>query len=682
MNQLRTILMGVAVLTAGSIGITRAADLRVTRVALFSSGVGYFECSGTVQNSDTAELAFRTAQINDILKSLVLQDFDGGTIAAVSYASQDPLEKALQSFGVDISGKPTLGQLLDQLRGERVEVSGTRAVTGVILGVEQEHFAAGEAVVERDILNLLTEAGLQQLRLSEVQGIKLTNEKVDAELRNALRTLAGSHDADKKSVVLQFDGNGTRRVRASYLLEAPLWKTSYRLVLSRDEQPFLQGWATVENATEEDWKDVQLSLISGRPISFTMDLYTPIYVPRPQVELELYASLRPPELEAGFAGEKLLADAATALEERAKAPAAPMTAARAFRRGPADDKRRAEADGDGVMDLGRSGVASIAAAQDAGELFEYAIRTPVSIPRRHSAMLPIVNDEIDGEKLSIYNPATHPKHPLNGLQLTNTSGLHLMQGPVTLFDGNVYAGDARLPDLSPGETRLVAYALDLQMDVLSESSSHPDELVSLRIVKGTLWHRHKYVDDRTYTIRNKDDAERTLLIEQPYNNDWTLIEPKEPFERTENLLRFKVAVPAGKTATHRVVLERVTDQSVGLTDLDFNAIRFYLSARVITPAVKSALERVIALRTELDEAIRQRTRLEQQASEAVAEQGRVRENLKTLQTGSDPYNRQLQKFDALETQIEKSRAAVADARKLEDQRRSGVQDFLLSLDVQ
>ena len=78
-----------------------------------------------------------------------------------------------------------------------------------------------------------------------------------------------------------------------YIQESPVWKTSYRLVLKDGEEPFLQGWAIVENTTEDDWNDVQLTLVSGRPISFLMDLYQPLYVTRPAVEPESFASLRP-----------------------------------------------------------------------------------------------------------------------------------------------------------------------------------------------------------------------------------------------------------------------------------------------------------------------------------------------------------------------------------------------------
>lgn len=687
-----------------SMGAARAADsiaLPVTRVAVFNSGVGYFECDAAVEGDATAELLFRTAQINDIIKSLLVHDFDGGTIGVVSYASLDPIEKTLRSFGVDITGKPTLGQLLEQLRGEPVEIAGPRAIKGVIVGVERLKVITDKGIVEHDALNVLTERGIEQLRIGELSGIKLTNERVSDELRRALATLALAHDADKKSVMLRFNGQGKRKVRVAYLLEAPIWKTSYRLALRDGQKPFLQGWATVENATEHDWNNIRLSLVSGRPISFTMDLYSPIYIPRPKVELELYASLRPPQYEGDMLAEKAVA---------AKAAAPPPAAGQAVFQGGGGQARferrsagrggrenlnapaqmAAEAadaagwQGAAGVPLGDAGgVESVANAAEAGELFAYHINMPVTINRRNSAMLPIVNAAIEGEKVSIFNPATHPKHPLNGLQLTNTSGLNLMQGPVTLFDGDVYAGDAKLPDMKPNEKRLIAYALDLGLEVaVKHEDGGTNQLVSLRIAKGTLVHKRKFVDARVYTIKNKDDKDKTLLIEQAYDDAWKLVEPKEPTERTATLSRFKVAVPAGKTITYRIVLEQLADQFVALASMGFDDIRLFINSKVISPAVKQALEKVVALRTELDQATQERARLEQAVNEAVAEQGRIRENLKVVERNTDTFARQTRKFDDLETSIERNRDALAKARAAEDAKRNALTQFLTTLEVE
>ena len=668
------------------------ADLQVTRVAIFSSGVAFFERAATVEGDTDAELSFRTDQINDILKSMIVQDLDGGTIGAVGYASQDPIEKALHSFGVDITGKPTLAQLLDQLRGEPVTISGEHAVAGVILGVEKQRRIVDRNVIEQDVLNILGEGGIEQVHLSELRGIQLSNSKIDGELRRALATLALSRDADKKSVSLRFNGKGRRRVRVAYLLEAPIWKTSYRLSLDEEGVPFLQGWATVENATEQDWRDVRLSLVSGRPISFTMDLYTPLYVPRPREELELYASLRPPTYEGAIGGEKaenaaLGGRPRTAVARRAGV-AGGRLAAKSIRRlqglGYTSSADEDQDDKDAAYlgtRLEDAGVASVAQAQQAGELFEYNIRTPVSIPRRHSAMLPIVNEKIKGEKVSIYNPAVHARYPLNGLKITNATDLHLMQGPVTVFDSDVYAGDAKLPDLRPGEDRLIAYALDLGTEVVVQQKSTPAQTLALRIIKGTLIQSNKLADERTYAIKNKSDARKTILVEQPYSDDWKLIEPEKPAERTASLSRFRVEVEPRKSAELRVALERTLDQTVVLSNLPLDRIRIYIRSRVIKPEVRAALEQLIVLRSALDSVSRERQQAERAQKEAVNEQARIRENLKTLRSGTDSHRRQLEKFDRVETRIEQARESIGKLRKQEETRRRTLESYLLTLNV-
>lgn len=672
-----------------TVAADEATDLDVTRVALFSSGVGYFECDARVEGEAFATLKFRTDQINDILKSMVVQDYDGGRIGAISYASRDPIEKTLRSFGVDLTGKPTLGGLLDQLRGEPVELSGPRTVAGSIVGVETQKRMSddGQTVEIVELLTILTPEGLERVDIAQLRGIRLTNEKVDAELRKALATLALAHDADKKTVELNFDGTGQRRVRVAYLLEAPIWKTSYRLVLSDDDKPLVQGWATVENATEEDWNNVRLSLVSGRPISFRMDLYTPLYVPRPIEQLELYASLRPPSYEGGFDVAEAEPSEAMAKRPMVRRSGGGSAGGRGAARGELGRLESLGYAGDRAEEmagvrLGEAGVESIATALEAGELFEYRIDTPVSIPRQHSAMLPIVNQEIEGEKVSIYNPNTHAKHPLNGLELKNTTGLNLMQGPVTVFDADIYAGDAKLPDLKPDEKRLIAYALDLSTEVMIKQESTPARLMSLRIAKGTLWHRHKHVDRREYVVKNKADRERSVILEQGYSDDWKLIEPKEPYERTENLLRFRLKVPGKQTVEYPVELERIVDQSIRLSDTSLGSIDYYLRSRVISPAVKQALEKVIALRAELDALERLRARYEKEHSEAVAQQGRVRENLKVLDKDSDAYRRQLKIFEDLETQIGKLSEQIATSRDAEEQKRKALETYLLSLDVE
>lgn len=673
------------VLTVLSISsrIAAAEDLKVSRVALFNSGVGYFECAGSVDGNASSELKFRTGQINDILKSLVLRDFDGGSIAAVQYASRDPVEKALKSFGVDITNRPTLGQLLDSLRGVPVEVKTPNAVTGLIMGVEKRKMETDKGTIERDVLTILADEGLRSFVLADLSGVRITDAKIQGELSKALQTLAASHDAEKKSVTLNFTGNGKRRVAVSYLLETPIWKTSYRLVLADQKKPYLQGWAIVENATEQDWENVQLALVSGRPISFAMDLYQPLYITRPFEELELYRSLRPPTFDAGLA--------------KPMSPPAPMAAAPG-RRMDAKQGGRGRAQGAGgggifeggsesykdaeaEISLDDTGVSSAASGGSAGELFQYSIKTPVSLERQHSAMLPIVTTDVEGSKLSIYNIATHARHPLNGLKLKNTTGLHLTQGPITVFDGNVYAGDAKLPDLRPDEERLVAYALDLAVDVDVKSLPKPEETMQIWIRKGTLWQKRKYTDDRTYTLKNKGSAARIVLVEQRVDQGWNLKIPEKAEEETSALKRFKVEVPAGKTETLQVLLEMPREEAIILSNLGQEQIEMVMRARVISEPVKAALSKVITLRSAVDDTNRRISRVNNEVEEISTEQTRIRENMKTLAQSSEVYRRYEKKFDTQETEIEGKREQVAQMRKTLADQQQALTDFLANLSV-
>jgi hypothetical protein len=336
---------------------------------------------------------------------------------------------------------------------------------------------------------------------------------------------------------------------------------------------------------------------------------------------------------------------------------------------------------DAEMALDDAGVASAATAQAAGELFEYVINTPVALERQHSAMLPIVTTDVEGTKLSIYNPGSHPKHPLNGLKLKNTTGLHLMQGPITVFDGNVYAGDAKLPDLRADEERLVAYALDLAVEVDAKAHPQPDDVTRLVIRKGSLIQTRRLVDDRTYTVKNKSAAARTVLIEQPYDKSWTFKEPEKPEEATPTLLRFKVEPPAKGNATLRVLLERPVDEHIVLSNLGQDQIVVYMRSRVISEAVKKALARLVELRTALDNTTRQIAQTNAEIEEVSNEQSRIRENMKTLSHNSEVYKRYEKKFDSQETEIEKRREQIAELRKTEQAQRNELEQFLLSLNV-
>ncbi|OAI47504.1 hypothetical protein AYO44_09320, partial [Planctomycetaceae bacterium SCGC AG-212-F19] len=587
-------------------GRASATQLPISHVVLFSSGVGYFQRQGEVEGHARIDLSFPVQDINDLLKSMVLQDMGTGHISAVSYDSQAPVEKTLRSFAINLTGNPTFGEILNQARGEKVEAvlqqSTTQpaSITGVVVGVEHKREAVGKEVVEAEFINLWCAEGMRSIKMADVQRVRFLNPVMDSEVKKALETLALSHDTQKKAVSISCVGEGKRAVRVGYVVENPLWKTSYRLVLNNKGKPYLQGWAVVENTQDEDWSNVRMSLISGRPISFQMDLYQPLYVTRPVVEPELFASLRPPTYNGAMANREMEQAAANAAPMAAGFAGKPQARARALD----DSKDKAALGINAVKRMEENlklerGVASAATATELGDFFQYLIEQPVSLARQKSAMLPIVTQEVDGTKVSIYNQATHPKFPLLGLKFKNTTSLHLMQGPITVFEGSSYAGDARIQDLQPKEERLISYAIDLGTEVEPVVPNPQDRITAVKVVKGVIHASHRVQESKTYNVKNRSEHDRTLIIEHPFRQQFKLTVPEKATERARDVYRFEVPVKSQGTAKLDIVEERDVVQTVSISNVDDQTIRIFLNHNVTASKVKDALQQAIALKSKV-----------------------------------------------------------------------------------
>ncbi|MHB9132996.1 MAG: hypothetical protein ACYDBB_18165 [Armatimonadota bacterium] len=687
-------------LMVACLGMGWAAELPITNVVLFSSGVGYFERSGTVLNDATVQLSFKPEQINDLLKSLVLLDLDGGKVGAVTYGAKEPLSKTLQAFAVNITDNPSLAQLLNRLRGVPIEVTATNTITGKILGVEIKKKIVDKETFEFEILNILTDTGLRSVRLEEVTSLRLLDERLNKELQDALLVVASGLDNQRKPVLITFNGTGERRVVIGYLMETPIWKTSYRLVLGEKEN-LLQGWAIVENTGDADWKNVRLSLVSGRPISFIQDLYTPLYVPRPLVKPDLYVSLRPVEY-AGDGDDTFIASGMvrtgtlpanmtntydiSRLNDTNGGKVAANNAQILFQA--TNDGRQqnnAQFNGwnqkDAVNQL-RSSVVSAAKSSDLGQAFRYTIKEKVDLPRQQSALLPIVTGEVDAWKVSIFNPEVHGKFPLYGLRLKNTTGQHLMGGPITVYNNNVYAGDATFEDLQPSEQRLISYAIDLGMEGEQKVKEANAEILAFKIVKGTLYVNRKYHREVEYSFKVKDGKERTIIVEHAFNQGWKLMEPEKADEKTDRFYRFTLRLGDKQTSKLTVVEETTAQEGSVITSIDSDTIVAYMKHGKISLVVKNALEQVTQKQSELLEITRKKALYQQEIQGITNEQQRIRSNMNALNQGSDLYKRYVTKLGEQETRIERLRGLIEDLQEREESQRKELNAYVAGLTLE
>ena len=651
-------------------------EMPTRKVVLFSTGMGYFQRSGSVDGNQSVPLQFETDDVNDMLKSLVFEDLGGGKIDAVTYGAKESINQTLRTFSVDVTNEPTIGELLAQVRGEEVTLTGPQTITGRILSVrvQIERDAQGvEKAVE--LLSLVTDKGLRRVRLDEMREVRLLNEELNAELSRALLLLATHRQNDMKTVRLECRGEGKRTVRVGYLRETPIWKTSYRLVLG-EEMNMLQGWAIVENTGREDWSNVALTLVSGRPSSFLMRLYSPAYVQRPVLNPELFAGAVPTlhgDDQAGLI-------AATQPGSRAVG---------GFGGGGFGGGAQGGAGigggfgggggfaGSGGFSGGLGGVALVAdlvlpidldptksladkaAGADVGEYYKYEITTPVSIARRNSAMLPIVDKPVEIERVALFGIGGHATRPYLALRIKNTTGVHLMSGPITVFDDGSYAGDARMKDLRRGDERLVSYGFDMDLHVRVETHVAKHELFELQprliqvvIREGKLTSTLRRVRETIYAVENSGDVAKQVLVEHPHDAKWKLTQETKPEERTPDRYRFVLSAPAGGIGQLVVTQQQLVLDKQKLIELSAEQLRQLSDRKGMPAAIRKALGDLAALADGVTAAREQVEATSAQLSAVRTEQSRIRENLRAVDRSTDLRARYLAKLDAQETSLE------------------------------
>jgi hypothetical protein len=278
--------------------------LPVKRVVLYKNGVGYFEHSTRVRGTQDLKIDFTSAQLNDVLKSLTVVDLGEGRITGVRFNSVAPLSERLKTLRLPLAEDASRKDLLEALRGTRVEVrSGPAATSGRLLSVEVVKKFTGKAEQREEVpqVTLVTDAGeVRSFELWPGTSVRIADRELADEVNRYLNLLGSARAVDLRRLTISAAGTGEREIFVSYISEVPVWKSTYRILLDpkRSQKPLIQGWAVVDNTIGEDWKDVELSLVAGAPQSFVQNIAQPMYVRRPEVPLPQSAMLTPQTHEA------------------------------------------------------------------------------------------------------------------------------------------------------------------------------------------------------------------------------------------------------------------------------------------------------------------------------------------------------------------------------------------------
>jgi hypothetical protein len=663
--------------------------LPIRRVILYSNGVAYIERRGTVTGHAEIDLSFKQSQVDDVLKSMVVLDLGQGRIGAVSYNSSAPPSARMADIPFSIQAdsdnenRGGLAGVLSQLQGARVQVStASRTANGSILTIEERksQIDANKPALVSHTLVIASEGGeLMSFDLADVRSIKLVDEGTRRDVNEFANATASARRRDAKTIVVTSDGAGSREMLVSYIIAAPIWKTTYRVVLDSSGKPFFQGWAIVDNVSEEDWNNISLSLVSGSPVSFIQPIQKPFYRYRPVVPIPSDLKLDPQTYEPGEGGNFGAGGGTMNLRKDGVNEIVSVPGNARFNQAQIN---QLPVDNRGVQSLSalspttsnnyvlsggatnlsdaitrpNSGVETAATGAEVGDLFEYKIDQAVTVLRDRSALIPIVQTRMEGERVSIYNEGNRADRAMGGMLLKNTSPLTLEGGALTVIDGDAYAGEALMERLKPGEQRLISFALDLGTLVSARAKEDRAPAFMVRAINGVFQAHYYQTTKRVYTLTNQTEKPRVVYIEHPVHQDWTLTDdtPK-PDIKTARYYRFRVPLEAHGKAEIAVTERRALMDSYALTNFSRPDLELFISRKYIDSETRTQLEKILDLKSKMTSTDAHIESIDKEVNEIGEDQSRLRDNIKALTATAEAkqlISRYVAKADTQETRLE------------------------------
>lgn len=649
---------------------TAVSNLPIRRVSLYSNGVAYIERRGIVSGDAEINLSFKQSQVDDVLKSMVVLDLGQGRIGAVSYNSSAPPSAKMAEIPFSVEAQTDgvnggIAGVLAQLQGAKVSVATNGgAAIGSILTVEKRDVPAEKDRPARQarFLVIASENGeISSFDLAEVRVVKLLENGTVKDVNEFAGAAASARRRDAKTITVTSEGAGQREMIVSYTIAAPIWKTTYRVVLDQAGKPFFQGWAIVDNVSDEGWKDVQLSLVSGSPVSFIQNLQKPLFRYRPIVPIPEDLNLRPqiydPENQTGEgSGEGNGNGNGFGNGSGAVPPPPPPPLPKPMFEGANNNFIVSSGfSGTGVSDAiisEKSGVQSAANGAEIGDLFEYKIEQPITVARDRSALIPIIQTKMEGERVSIFRERdaenadekvdesedeetaavrrANPR-PMSGLLLKNITPMTFEGGSLTVLDRDAYAGEALMERLKPKEQRLISFALDLGTLIRVEQKEDREPAKLIKIVDGVFQVHYFKTDKKVYRISNQTDREKIVYLEHPVRQNWILSENSaKPDYTTARFYRFRVELKPFENREIAVAENLGMMDKYNLSTLSPKDLDVFVVSRYIDDATRARLSKLIDLRMRINQINARLAAFQKEVEEITKDQERFRQNIESL----------------------------------------------------
>jgi len=636
--------MGILlVLFLASQSVLAQQPLAITRVLLYKNGMAYIVRSGQI--SAPVSLTFHPEDMNDVLKSFTAWNPNSGDLYSVGYTTGIPSGRTLSRYPFDISAPQTgLGAFLLQVKGAEIRLDHNgKDVQGKLVAVQETDHVIAPQTSSKDhrLTVLLKDGSMHALWLSDVRSVQFVDPQLRDQLRSYLDVLAaGRQDVTREVTVLPVPSPGP--IEVAYLQQFPLWKTSYRIDLGERDNS-IQGWAQIDNPTGESWNNVTVSLLSGAPVSFDMNLYDPLYTTRSKVAVPSGVVAAPRQYESAVqvnnaqTAERINPDSVSGIRQILT----PVDAEIGRGNGQVQITTRS---GTSLY----PGLAAFPSADGApvGDFFEYRFPFAVRIASRQSALLPFLRKSLNVERMSIFNARSDRANPRLGARIDNNTDVPLEAGPLTFFQESRYAGEAVLDYLPRGEKRLVSYGVDYDIQIATKQKAKPETTARLTVGKGVAVFLKELAITTTYEIRNKGIENKTLVIEHPRQG---ALKSAQPFETTDGFHRFRVTLNPGQSTPFEVseVLSRTTQ--FRLDELTREELVMF-SSQEVPQTIRQKLGEIVDFQEQVETMQKELETTEKGIKTLFEDQERLRENLKALRDTTEDQQLRVRYLDQLKKQ--------------------------------
>ncbi|MBO0662930.1 hypothetical protein LQ948_08815 [Jiella sp. MQZ9-1] len=620
----------------------------ISAITLYSGGVAEVVRQAAVSGDETITMTVPVDQVNDVLKSLVVRN-PGGGVAQVSLEGSVKAREFAHSARFQPADLASLPQLLRKLKGARIRIEGDHSVTGIVLGVAPEQVKPldDKATTPLAIVTVLADDGqVRSLPIVADTALEVLDEKTDAALKRAAAGLSNSLSDDTRQVAVTVDGTGKRTVELDYVVAAPVWKSSHRLVIGPDGKGRLQSWAVIENATGQDWSEVKVQLSSGSPVTLRQNLYDPYFTARPAVPVFVDRQGVPAADRGDVPSLKM-----------ARAPAQADRSASVF----ADHLMR-EAPPVPAAEFSMGAASNVGKAVEGDVSVTYPLPQPVTLAAGSTLSVPIVDADVPAERIAVLTPGDNVIHPRAAVSLDNATGAALPAGIVTVYDASGYVGDSTLLPVPAGQSRQVQFALDRKITV--NTIERPTEMITdLKVVDGVLHYKWTQEQKTIYAAANSGADARKLVIAHPKLAGWQLKSAAKIGE-SDDAYRLAAQVPAHGRAEIEAVDQQAGDEGFALVDADqAQLLRFSKAAS--DPAMAAELGELAAIQAKKADLERQIDRVNAEKSDIFAAQDRIRENIKAVGEG-DLRDRYLSEMRQQEDRLAKIDGQIAGLKSERD----------------